>query len=360
MRNYSTLAAVRRHLEVTARPLTVEAMSQRFDPSPSSSTKALLIKMGPFIPGEDGFPFRNDFGLTNTNAVELARTFRDEVIEAATPGIVNRYTGFLRNLSFEIPIPVLSNPSVGLPDFVVGQVGARVTAELLAGIADLGFDPHEGTYGRCGGMAFAGYDFYQHGWSVQGFSSTPPTEGDLGDYIFARLIDSLELNARTFVEWLAELHVLPRLNRVADTAFGAAVGSVGGPLGVVLGAFVADQGDLFHFGGAGELLSSTKEEWLKLKDRLDEQAAWPLGLIYGDKKSPFDQHQVLAIGYSDSGLGTGTLDIWNNNEVHVADTLTIDFRGSELSVGGFNDGHSIKGFFVEDYRTKRPPEGLRR
>ena len=359
VRDYSALAAVRRHPEVTARPLTLDALAQRFRGKPPSSAKALLITMGPFLPDKDGFPFVNSFGLTAANAVELTRMFRDEVIEAATPGIVRRYTSLLSNLSFEIPVPLLPDPSVGLPDFVIGQVGLRVTAELAAGIVDLGIDPSTGGYGRCGGMAFAGYDFYQQGWSVLNFGSTPPTEGELGDYIFARLIDSLELNARKFVEWIVTLHVLPKLNGVADAAFGTAVGSVGGPLGIVLGAFIANQGNIFHFGGAGELLSWTKDEWSDLKDKLDERAAWPVGLIYGDTKNPFDQHQVLAIGYTDSGLGTGTLEIWNNNDLQKTDTLTIDFRASELKVTGFNDKHTIKGFFAEDYRSKKPPAQLK-
>jgi hypothetical protein len=359
MRDYSAFAAVRRHPEVIARPITLNALSQRFRGKPPSSAKALLITMGPFLPDKDGLPFVNSFGLTAANAVELTRMFRDEVIEAATPRIVRRYTSLLSDLSFEVPVPFFPDPTVGLPDFVIGQVGLRVTAELAAGIVDLGIDPRTGGYGRCGGMAFAGYDFYQQSWSVLNFGSTPPTEGELGDYIFARLIDSLELNARKFVEWIVTLHVLPKLNGVADAAFGAAVGGVGGPLGIVLGAFVANQASIFDFGGAGELLSWTKDEWSDLKVRLDERAAWPVGLIYGDTKNPFDQHQVLAIGYTDAGLGTGTLDIWNNNDLQQTDTLAIDFRGSELKVTGFNDNHTIKGFFAEDYRPKKPPANLK-
>ena len=81
MRDYSAVAAVRRHPEVTARPLTFDALSQRFRGKPPSSAKALLITMGPFLPNKDGFPFVNSLGLTAANAVELTRMFRDEVIE---------------------------------------------------------------------------------------------------------------------------------------------------------------------------------------------------------------------------------------------------------------------------------------
>ncbi len=146
----------------------------------------------------------NSFGLTAANAVELTRMFRDEVIEAATPGIVRRYTSLLWNLSFEIPVLFLPNPTVDLPDFVIGQVGLRVTAELAAGIVDLGIEPRTGGYGRCGGMAFAGYDFYQQGWSVLNFGSTPPTEGELGDDIFARS-DHRSVGSDRYPIWCVEL-----------------------------------------------------------------------------------------------------------------------------------------------------------
>jgi hypothetical protein len=136
-------------------------------------------------------------------------------------------------------------------------------------------------------MAFAGYDFYLQGWSVDGFGSTPPDEGVLGDYIFARLIDSLELNAPKFVEWLAELYIVPHVDEVANTVLGAAVGSIGGPLGTALGAFFGSQVDFFDFGGANSLLAWTKTEWTNIKRRLDEEAACPIGLIYGDTKNPF-------------------------------------------------------------------------
>jgi hypothetical protein len=315
--------------------------------------------MRPFDPTQDGFPFSNAFGLTADNVVELVQMFGGEVVEAVTPKIVRRYTGVLSALSFDIPIPFLPDPTVGVPDFVIDQVGAVVGAKLVAEIIDLHTSPLSGAYGRCGGMAFAGYDFYRQGWSVTDFGSTPPTEGVLGDYIFARLIDSLDLNGRKFLEWLIELHFLPKLNGVADAAFGAAVGSIGGPVGTVIGAFIASKGNIFHFGGAGELLSSTKVEWVKLKERLDEEAAWPIGLIYGDEASPLEQHQVLAIGYTDNGLGEGTLDIWDNNDGPKVRKLIIDFRGSKLKVKKAR-AHTIRGIFVEDYIPQKPPRGLRR
>jgi hypothetical protein len=359
MRTFSSADALKRHPEIIVRPVSVSDMVDRFGSRPAGSVKALLIRMGPFDPATDGFPSTNTFRLTAANAVELIRMFRDEVVEAVAPGVVKRFTDKLSDLSFDL-LPGIPGGSVGLPDFVLSQVGLRVGTELTARIVDLGIDPF-GEAGRCGGMAFAGYDFYLQGWSVIGFGSTPPDEGVLGDYIFGRLIDSLELNARTFVEWLVELYIVPHLDEVANAVLGAAVGTIGGPLGAALGALLGSQVDFFDFGGPGSLLAWTKTEWTSIKRRLDDEAACPIGLIYGDTKNPFDQHQVLAIGYTDDGLGRATLRMWNNNQLRVPDTVNIDFRGDRLEVTGFNDpnSHTIRGIFAERYSPRRPPLSLR-
>jgi hypothetical protein len=76
-------------------------------------------------------------------------------------------------------------------------------------------------------------------------------------------------------------------------------------------------------------------------------------------KNPLDQHQVLAIGYTDNGLGKGTLDIWDNNELRKVRKLSIDFRGSKLEVAHALK-HTIRGIFLEDYAPQKPPAGLRR
>ena len=358
MRTYSLKDSLDRHPDITGRRIALADLHERFGRRrPPDSTKGLLIWMGPFLPAHDGFPFINDFEITVAHAAEAARMFRDEVVQPIIPGISARYTEVLADLSFDL-LPLVPGGEVGLPDVVVGQVGFRVATELTAQIADLGIDPF-GTLFHCGGMAFGGYDFYQQGWPVDSFGTTPPTEGELGEYIFARLIDSLELNARKFLRWVVELHVLPRLNTVADAALGAAVGAIGGTLGAIVGAWLAAEGDVFHLGGPGSLLDWTKEEWTTLKSRLDKQAAWPIGLIYGDTKNPFDSHQVLAIGYEDPGQGIVTLRIWDNNFLHRTDTLRLDFRGDRLEVSGFDSRHTIRGIFAEEYTRSKPPNALR-
>jgi hypothetical protein len=119
-------------------------------------------------------------------------------------------------------------------------------------------------------------------------------------------------------------------------------------------------------GGATPVLHNTSDEWKKLKSVLDMEPARPIGLIYGDSKLPTDQHQILAIGYSDPGDGTASLTVWDNNYGAQSSTLNIDFRGSELQVTGtYDDGRPIKdlrpikGIFVEDYSFAQPPLSLK-
>lgn len=360
MRVQSSAQSLRRHPEISGRPVSVVDLAKQFSPRERNSVAAVLTRMGPFVPATDGFPFTNSFALTAAQAEQLAEMFTDAVVDIATPKIITRFTDIVSDMSVDL-LPGIPGGTVGLPDFVTGQVGLRVGTEITARVVDLGIDPF-GTAGRCGGMAFAGYDFYLKRWPVDGFGTTPPNEGTLGDYIFSRLIDSLELNIAKFAEWLLELYVVPKLDDVAEAALVVAVGSIGGPVGAAFAALIASQTTLFDLGGRSSLLDWSKDEWTKIKGRLDEQAAIPIGLIYSDTKNPFDQHQVLAIGYTDNGPSASTLTIWNNNDGPLPNKLTIDFTGSKLRVQHFADsnGHTIAGIFEERYRERTPPQSLNR
>jgi len=130
-------------------------------------------------------------------------------------------------------------------------------------------------------------------------------------------------------EWIMVLHVLPVISRPASGALGAAAGAViGGPLSAVVGAFVAGSDDVLGLGGADALLDETREHWARLRAKLDREAAWPIGFIYGGNASPIDQHQVLAIGYGDRGDGTGRLTIWDKEKRGIA--MAQDYRLKEI------------------------------
>jgi hypothetical protein len=321
------------------------------------SAKALLIRMGPFLPATDAFEFENDFPITGENADLYLRFFSREVVEEAAALATRPFGDFLRDLS--IPVPL--GPDITLPSALIDLTVTRVQTEALGFILDallpqtlFGCD-----FGRCGGMAFAGYDFYQQGRTVAGpggfGSSIPPEDEPLDEYLVDRLLDSLDLNGRTFLDWWATLHLLPKLGRVATATLLANLGSfLSGPVGAAVGAFIGTKADIFEFGGPKALLDRTEEEWPRIKRRLDEQAAWPVGLIYGDETNLFNQHQVLAIGYTDNGLGTATLEVWDNEDGNTGRKFDLDFRGDELVESGFPK-HRIKGIFAEEYERRVPP-----
>jgi len=346
-------AALARHPEIHGNPVVLQALQRRFQSMPPTSVEALLLKMGPFAGATDGFRFNNSFPITDEQSQELRRRYR-----VVTDAVVGTVVGQVRDILGGIRADVPLRGTVGLPAVVIDAVVGEVTTTLAGGLVDdIAAAAIPGDFGRCGGMAFAGYDFYLAGWQVdERLGTSPPAGGVLGDYIFARLLDSIELNAGTFVDWVANLHYLPKVSRVANLALGTAVGSFGGPIGIALGAVLGSQIDVFDLGGAKVLLERSKAEWTKLKQRLDDEAAWPLGLIYDDNASPFGQHTLLAVGYAERNDGTGTIIAWDNNAPNMDRSLDLDFRGDELRIGTWS--HPLRGFFLVDYSPKLPPESL--
>jgi hypothetical protein len=350
--------AVARHPEIAQKPLKVQDLVQRFQPSPKNSIDALRIRMGPFKAETDAFRFNNSFPITEENAKQLRQHY--EVASDFAVGIgVSQVASVLGGISLN-PLPF--GPSISLPGAIVDAVITKITNELTGDLVGTLLDKIiaaiPGSFGRCGGMAFAGYDFYQLGWPVdERLGTTPPATGALGDYIFQRLLDSLDLNAGTFLLWLMNLYVMPVISKAATVFLMTAAGSFGGPIGAAIGALIGSQSDIFNLGGSRVLLDDTKGEWNKIKAKLDAEAAWPIGLVYSDSPSPIAQHQVLAIGYSDFGDGTATLKVWDNNDVIQPRFLGLDFRGDELQVS--NSDRPLKGFFFENYGPSQPPLSLR-
>jgi hypothetical protein len=353
VRTYGFKAAMSRHEEITSRPVSVRGLQRGFRPSPRSSTRALLIRVGPFVAREDAFRFENDFPITLQIAADYVAFVAEEIVEEVARKGTQGFSDVLSGLRIPNPIPFA--PDISLPNAIIGHVVERVQLELIAGIGDLGLSPMGTNYGRCGGMAFAGYDLYRQGWQVRDFGTTIPAEDSaLDKYIHDRLLDSLDLNVRKFLEWVMILHVMPKVGEIATAVL---LGAVGGPLAAALALFIGSDVDIFKLGGPGELLDRTKNEWQAIKRKLDEEAAWPIGVIYGNKKSPFKQHQVLATDYEDAGLGTAVLTIWDNEDGAQERTFSLDFRGDELQESGDDD--IVKGIFLEAYAPKNPPDSLR-
>lgn len=345
--------AVQRHPELPPATRSARGLLRHFGTVPPNSLRALLIQTNPFVADTDAFRFINLFPITEENGQQIRSRFQNALNTVTTvTAITDRFKTPLDNIDLA---PV--GPKIGIPDVIKGEVLARVAADLIGELGAKIIGAIPGEFGRCGGMAFAGYDFFLNGFPVdERLGTSPPATGVLGDYIFDRLLDSLELNVVRFLELVARLHILPVLGEGATIALLAAGGSFGGPIGTAIGALVGTQVNIFDLGGPGDVLDVTKEEWPKLKQTLDQQAAVPVGFIFGNSANPTAQHQVLAIGYRDPGDGTATLTVWDNNDKNVSKDLALDFRGSELQVSNFPN---LKCFFVEKYSPLRPPDSLK-
>lgn len=127
----------------------------------------------------------------------------------------------------------------------------------------------------------------------------------------------------------------------------------GGPIGTALGALLGSEVNVFNFGGRKEILDRTVDEWQKIKNKLDSEAACALGLLFSDSITPLGDHQVLAIGYEDKGIGDPMLTVWDNNDGPSARFYKLHFGGDELDIDQFDESgnhindRAIKGFFLK-------------
>ncbi len=347
---------VQRHPELSIAHPSVRDLLRRFGVVPPNSLHALLIRTGPFDAPTDAFHFMNIFPITEENGQQIRARF-----QSALNSLMGVTTDRFKTPLDDIDLNVTGiGPKISIPDVIKGQVLQRIGADLIGEVGAKIVGAIPGHFGRCGGMAFAGYDFFLHGFPVdERLGTSPPATGVLGDYIFDRLLDSLELNVVRFVDLVVSLHVLPILGQGATIALLAAAGSFAGPIGAAIGALVGTQVDIFRLGGPGSALEATRGDWPSLKRILDQEAAVPVGYIFGSSANPIDQHQVLAIGYKDDGDGTATLTVWDNREGNVSRDLALDFRGSELQVGNALNGEALKCVFVEKYSPQAPPSSLK-
>ncbi|MFC0517775.1 hypothetical protein ACFFGT_26415 [Mucilaginibacter angelicae] len=343
------------------KPCIINNLNQPFVQLPVRSLTDLRIKMGPFKASTDAFVFANSFQMTVENAAQIRERLQG-AWSSVFDSVLKPFKDALNDLSVDLdpvnigPLDLGPSITVGLPeaaiDFVLKEIAGKLVFDNIVGSA--------GTFGRCGGMAFAGYDFYLSNWQINSSIKTPPSTGVLGDYIFNRLLDSIGMNAMAWLDWSVTLHVLPIASVAGNVALGLAVGSLEGPIGAAFGGLLGSQIGIFDFGGKKVILDRTKDEWGKIKNRLDNEAACPIGLLFSDSVSPLGDHQVLAIGYEDDGVAP-TLTVWDNRDGNTTRLYKLNFGGDELNVDQipFNDDGGIKGFFLEDYAHIQPPIELK-
>jgi hypothetical protein len=206
------------------------------------------------------------------------------------------------------------------PDAPTGGIGAFLSNSIAPQIEQWVEAAMPDYYGMCGGMAFAAADYYVAGRPLpRGLDyhdipqDTTPHGRALRDYLWARQLQSLRLNAPRLLHWMAMLHM--------------------------------------PFAGPGWLLERTREEWDELKGYIEQGNPWPLCLI-GSSASPFNNHQVLAFGYDDGGAGQGVIYVYDMNAPGKEQTIALDMRGDELvaveSVPNAERG-PLRAFFCEHY-----------
>jgi len=309
--------------------------------------------MGPFKSERDAFRFRNgDFQFTSEYAEQLSNWVRDSIESAAHIALLP--------FQKELDDFVWGLIKLVIPEDVKEKVLDYVLDKILEGLFEILLLPFTGEYGRCGGMAFAAYDFYQLDWPVdRRLGILPPQEGVLGDYLTARLFDSLRDNVGKFLDSIVVLHIYPWLSKAATQVL---LGLLTGPIAAVVQAFIGESADFFKLGGPKEIGKRSAFQMRLLMDKLDYEAAWPIGLIYSDKRAPWDQHQVLAIGYTQIDEQSYNLTVWDNNDLdnHYNSfdrVLTLRFDADRLRVDGYTNS-DVVGFFAEEYHPKIPPSQL--
>jgi hypothetical protein len=199
------------------------------------------------------------------------------------------------------------------------------------------------TYGLCGGMAFAALDYYTAGLAIPTAKVVPTRANTAGtvmrNFLQRRQLDSLRDNLVTVLVWMTVLNYIPQWWSFKS--------------------------------GAPWLLDRSKEEWNRLKNKINAGQPSPLGLI-GTTKDPMQNHQVLAYGYDEPDPtlgtgGTGIIYVYDMNCPGVQPTpdcpggertIRLDFRGRVLSAQECCPNPlrgPLRGLICEKYSAVRPP-----
>ena len=186
--------------------------------------------------------------------------------------------------------------------------------------------------GLCGGMAFAARDYFEADRPPPD-QATPPSDGELFDYLVDRLFASfdLPLGPARYLELMSPL--LPD----------------GETLWSRLG--------LAPHGRAWRMI---RQEWPKVRSEIDAGHPAPLGLVRVKSSDPLElkrNHQVLSYGYELEGTAL-TLHLYDPNHpgedgVTLSLSLAKPHAPTPLTISPA--GPPVSAFFKVPYRPAWPP-----
>jgi hypothetical protein len=274
-----------------------------------------------FRPETDGFLFVNNWTFDNTE-IGILRTLVTDALGAVE--------ALLSPLIVALAGPVLI-AEAGVPfigPWLVAETVRKINEAAVNAIVNA-IDANP--YGLCGGMAFSSLDYWMKSWVVpQGTGNndqpqrTSATGTTLRNYIWTRLLKSVQDNVVTFLQWMAVL------------------GLEGGA-------------------GATWLRDQTSIHVSLLRSCILAGHPVTLGLV-GTTSNPFNNHQVLCYGFNDNVDGTTSLFIYDNNHPGVESVITLDFSGSMLTTRHDDtfqaDRGPLRGLFCTTYSPSEPPKAV--
>ena len=176
------------------------------------------------------------------------------------------------------------------------------------------------TRGRCGGMAAAALDYWHNGLGLPEDSSLPVDGSLLGDYIYARLLNTMVDNGETFFHFM----------RTPDHPT--------------------------WFNGIGVARATREEEFPKIRAALESGQPCLLDLSQARSIGELgNDHQIVAYGYESDERYTYLLTYDNNypdREVRLR--FTTDYDPDEREVVA-STGEVWRGFFLGAYAPTAPP-----
>jgi hypothetical protein len=186
--------------------------------------------------------------------------------------------------------------------------------------------------GLCGGMAFAARDYFEAGRPPPE-GSTPPSEGELFDYLVDRLFDSfgLPFGPARYLELMNPL--------LSDSE------TVWSRLGLT---------------PHGRAWRMVRQEWPAIRAEIDGGHPAAIGLVRVKSADPFElkrNHQVLAYGYDLVGTAL-TLHLYDPNrprDDHVTLALSLANPWVKTTVLSFPAGATVFAFFRVPYTAAAPP-----